>query len=138
MGLDSFTMLEPITKIIKLALTAGARRTVNSVLILLFSSRIKIPEFPSLLLTTTQFPGLESNNFNFNVLVRQSKSLETSFIYIVTTLWNKIRYVEVLKVIPLYVYVLKRLERLEKFSLDIQFYLIGKEDISSSSERWDY
>lgn len=45
MGSDSFTMLEPITKIIKLALTAGARRTVNSVLILLFSSGIKILEF---------------------------------------------------------------------------------------------
>lgn len=63
MGLDSFTMLEPITKIIKLALTAGARRTVNSVLILLFSSRIKILEFSSLLLVTMQFPGLKGNNF---------------------------------------------------------------------------
>lgn len=46
---------EPITKIIKLALTAGARRTVNSVLILLFSVRIKIPEFRSLLFSSTRF-----------------------------------------------------------------------------------
>ena len=65
MGPDSFTMLEPITKIIKLALTAGARRTVNSVLILLFSSGIKIQEFPSLLLPQfpMQFTGFQSNKF---------------------------------------------------------------------------